>query len=198
MRYPDIYLASASPRRAELLTQLGVRFELLLPQVDESPLAAETLSQQVLRLAKLKAQAGWQLAQVKDPVRPVLAADTLVCCDGQILGKPKDAQQARDWLAWLSGRQQQVCTAVVVQNAQGVRWRLQQSELQFRPLSATEIDDYVATGEPLHKAGAYGIQGYAGSFVRHLSGSYSGVMGLPLADTHELLVELGSPLISLC
>lgn len=188
MSYPQIYLASASPRRAQLLEQLGVSFQLLLPAVDESPQPDEPIDALVQRLAAAKAEAGWQLP-VQDGIRPVLGADTLVCCDGRILGKPVDAQDATAMLEFLSGRPQQVYTAVALRSPAGLRSVLSCSTLQFRSLSATEIRAYVDSGEPLGKAGAYGIQGRGGSFVAHLAGSYSGVMGLPLAEVHQLLTD---------
>jgi septum formation protein len=191
-----IYLASRSPRRRELLKQLGVTFEVLLfreaerrgADVDESPQAGERPEDYVQRLAQTKATAGaLYMAQRKLPIYPVLGADTTVAVDGQILGKPCGEEEAVEMLRALSGRTHEVMTAVAICRQDTVSTRLSLSEVAFAPLSDVQIRAYVATGEPLDKAGAYAIQGRAAAFVRRLSGSYTGIMGLPLYETAELL-----------
>ena len=191
-----IYLASRSPRRRELLKQLGVTFEVLLfreaerrgADVDESPQAGERPEDYVQRLAHTKATAGaLYMAQRKLPIYPVLGADTTVALDGQILGKPSGEEEAVEMLRALSGRTHEVMTAIAICRQDTVSTRLSLSEVAFAPLSELQIRAYVATGEPRDKAGAYAIQGRAGAFVRRLSGSYTGIMGLPLYETAELL-----------
>lgn len=196
----DIYLASRSPRRQELLRQIGVRFEPLAGRadvgdaidIDERQHAGETAAAHVERLAHDKACNGVRLvAQLGLPPRPVLAADTVVILDGEILGKPADAEEARRFLRRLSGRAHEVRTAIALALPDRASAQVLQattiSTVTFRPLSDDEIERYVASGDPFDKAGGYGIQSQAGSFVAHLSGSYTGVMGLPLADTTLLL-----------
>jgi septum formation protein len=193
-----IYLASRSPRRRELLNQLGVAFEELLGQeldgadVDETPHAGEAPEAYVVRVARAKAELGWrQVASRALAPLPVLAADTTVVLDGEILGKPHDAGHARQMLGRLSAHAHSVLTAVAV--ARGDRWEtaLSASRVEFRNLDDAEIRAYVAGGEPLDKAGAYAIQGGAAVFVRKLAGSYSGIMGLPLLATADLLWRFG-------
>ncbi|UXY15685.1 Maf family nucleotide pyrophosphatase [Chitiniphilus purpureus] len=188
----DLYLASASPRRRELLAQLGVTFERITAPVDETPLLDEDPHGYVLRLARAKAQAGWLavLAQERDP-RPVLAADTTVVLDGGILGKPDDAGHAHAMLKRLSGSTHVVLTALAVAEQDRVETVLSESRVTFAVLTDAQIAAYVASGEPLDKAGAYGIQGRAGLFVTRLDGSYTGVMGLPLYETAALLARYG-------
>lgn len=185
-----IYLASRSPRRRELLDQLGVAFGVLDLEIDESALGGETPDALVLRLAIGKAEAGLALlpAGAKDAV---LGADTIVVVDGEVLGKPRDADHARDMLQRLSGRCHRVLSAVALASAAGTSARVSESRVCFRELSPKECAAYAATGEPLDKAGAYGIQGRAAAFVRDLQGSYSGVVGLPLYETAELLRKAG-------
>lgn len=179
-----LILASTSPRRRELLAQLDIEFEVAAVAVDERPLAAELASDHVCRLALAKARAG---AANYGPHVRVLGADTVVVLEGEIFGKPTDRDHAAVMLGRLSGHTHQVLTAVArVQDASHAV-RLSSSEVTFRPLSPTEIAAYCDTGEPLDKAGAYAIQGRAAAFIRHLEGSYSGVMGLPLFETAELL-----------
>ncbi len=194
-----IYLASRSPRRRELLKQLGVTFEVLLVReaerrgadVDETPQADERAEDYVQRLAQAKAQAGTlYMAQRKLPVYPVLGADTTVTLDGYILGKPSGEEEAIAMLHALSGRTHEVMTAVAICRQDTVSTRLSLSEVAFAPLSESQIRAYVATGEPLDKAGAYAIQGRAAAFVRRMSGSYTGIMGLPLYETAELLKSM--------
>jgi septum formation protein len=191
-----IYLASSSPRRQELLARIGVRFELLAPSEEESD-AAEALeaiepgerpSHYVVRVAVAKALAGEARRQARGlPPAPVLAADTTVALGSRILGKPADAAEATAMLRALSGRTHRVLTAVALARGQRVEYRLSNSRVRFARLGAQDIARYVATGDPFDKAGAYGIQGYAGRFVRRIDGSDSGIMGLPLYETHCLL-----------
>lgn len=191
VKQAQIVLASASPRRRELLAQMGVQARVAPLDLDETPVVGENPRDYVCRLAADKARAGWQ-AQGASGL-PVLGADTSVVCDGEILGKPADAEAARAMLARLAGRSHQVMTAVALASVQGVAVRLAITDVSFRALSEAEIRAYVATGEPLDKAGSYGIQGRAGVFVSHLAGSYSAVVGLPLQETAELLAEAGIP-----
>jgi septum formation protein len=193
--FPKIYLASASPRRAALLPLIGVEFEILRLRdfsVDEAVRGREAPAAYVKRLALAKARAGVAAMRARDLAeRPVLGADTTVCVGREILGKPADAadpaREARRMLTLLSGRTHRVLTAVAVVAPRGERIALSDSKVTFRPLSRREIDAYVAGGEPLDKAGGYAIQGGAAAFASHLSGSYTGVMGLPLYETAELL-----------
>lgn len=195
-----IYLASRSPRRRELLNQIGVPFDTLLfrnapredPEVDETPLPDEVADAYVVRLARAKASYGERLQLSRNLIsRPVISADTTVALDGQILGKPAGPQEATDMLRRLAGTTHRVLTAVAVSWHGRVEDALSVSEVRFRSLSEAEIKRYVLTGESLDKAGAYGIQGRAGAFVEHLAGSYSGVMGLPLFETARLLESTG-------
>jgi len=194
-----IYLASRSPRRRELLAQVGVRYHLLLfrsrpdspPDVDESILQNEQPDVYVERVARAKVQAGWRLLRLRNlPFAPVLAADTTVALDGQILGKPVDRKEAAEMLAALSGRRHDVFTAVALMRDERIDSAVSRSEVQFKQLSPEEIAQYVATGECDDKAGAYAIQGRAARFIMELRGSYSGVMGLPLFETGQLLDKL--------
>jgi len=188
---PDfVYLASASPRRRELLLQIGVSFRVLGAAVDEAVLPGEAPQAYVERLAAAKADAGWEANRDPDGV-PVLAADTAVVLDGNILGKPKDAKDAEGMLGELSGRTHEVLTAVALRTAKGLRRRISRSEVTFRAIAAAEAQAYWETGEPCDKAGAYAIQGGAAVFIADLRGSYSGVMGLPLFEAAELLAEAG-------
>jgi septum formation protein len=195
-----IYLASRSPRRRELLKQMGISFEIVHFRedsrrgldVDESPRPDEEPADYVLRVAHSKAEAAsLRLMQRRLPTYPVLAADTTVVLDQRILGKPANEAEAIAMLTELSGRTHQVLTGVAVGRHERLETRLSTSTVEFASLSPTQIRNYVATGEPLDKAGAYAIQGRAGAFVRHLSGSYTGVMGLPLYETVELLESFG-------
>ena len=197
-----IYLASRSPRRRDLLKQIGVPFELLLLRedlrrgvdVDETPLPDESPGVYVLRIARTKAgMAVRQIALRALPQKPVLAADTTVVFDGQVVGKPEDVEHAVRMLRALSGREHQVLTAVAVALKEHVETQISVSSIWFRELSDTDIRRYCASGEPLDKAGAYAIQGRAGAFVTRISGSYSGIMGLPLAETAELLQKFNIP-----
>ncbi|GAB7127219.1 nucleoside triphosphate pyrophosphatase YhdE [Silvimonas sp. JCM 19000] len=188
----DLYLASGSPRRRELLGQIGVRFMRIDAPVDETPLPNEPARDYVLRLAHAKAVSGWAAMQAQGlPTRPVLAADTTVALDGLILGKPEDAADAARMLRTLSGSTHQVLTSLGLHTTSGIEVVLSTSNVRFAELSDAQIAAYVASGEPMDKAGAYGIQGLGGLFVAHLEGSYTGVMGLPLHDTAALLARHG-------
>jgi septum formation protein len=189
-----IYLASRSPRRQELLAQIGVTFEVVEADVDESVLDNESPRAYVERLARAKAEAGWQqVERTHRPPAPVLGADTTVTVDGRILAKPADGREAAEMLAALSGRLHEVLTAVALKLGPRLESAVSVSEVRFKELSAEEIASYIATGECDDKAGAYGIQGHAGVFVKHINGSYTGVMGLPLYETVELLKLFGYP-----
>jgi septum formation protein len=180
----SLYLASGSPRRQELLTQLGVSFERIITDVEEQRLSGESAQQYVVRLARDKARAGVALAQHD---LPVLGADTIVIYNGNVLEKPKDEQHAAEMLRMLSGNQHQVMTAVALADRESLLDCLVTTEVIFRALSEQDIAGYVACGEPMDKAGAYGIQGLGGCFVRKINGSYHAVVGLPLVETYELL-----------
>jgi septum formation protein len=184
-----VYLASASPRRRELLQQIGVPFRLVGTALDETPLPGEAPAAYVSRLAAAKADAGWLSRSAANA--PVLAADTAVLLDGAILGKPRDQDDAERMLQRLSGRTHEVMTAVAVRSSAGNEIKVSHSWVTFRDLDAAEVRAYWDTGEPRDKAGAYAIQGYAAIFIADLRGSYSGVMGLPLFETAELLKGLG-------
>jgi septum formation protein len=194
-----IYLASRSPRRRELLSQIGVRYHLLLfrdrvgeqADVDESTLSGEKPAAYVERMARAKAEAGWRrMLQRNLPIAPVLAADTTVSYEGRIFGKPANREQAEEMLGTLSGKRHEVLTAVALKNHDQLEFALSSSEVLFKTLSRDEIAQYVASGESDDKAGAYAIQGRAARFVVELRGSYSGVMGLPLYETSQLLDKL--------
>jgi len=200
---PRIYLASRSPRRRELLTQVGIRFDLMLfrvgpredREVDETWFAGEEPEAYVQRVARAKAAFGAQLLAPRSlPPRPVLAADTTLDLDGEVIGKPRDADDAIAILTRLSGRSHRVLTAVAVAQNQRIEQRLSVSEVRFRPLAADEIRRYVLSGEPMDKAGAYGIQGRAAVFIETIRGSHSGIVGLPLCETALLLRAFGYPL----
>ena len=196
----SIYLASRSPRRRELLGHIGVRFHLLLfrnrpgaaPDIDESPQPGEDPRDYVMRLARAKAAAGWKRMQERNlPRAPVLAADTTVALEGRIFGKPQDRADAERMLAALSGRRHEVLTAVALQFDDEVETALSVSDVQFRELAQDEIRAYVATGESDDKAGGYAIQGRAALFVAEIRGSQSGIVGLPLYETAQLLQKMG-------
>ena len=199
-----IYLASKSPRRRELLRQIGVEFELLMLReeagrhgaVSEEPLPGEAADTYVLRIAREKAQSGWEaIGWRKLPRRPVLAADTTVTVDGNILGKPADAAEAMMMLRTLSGRTHEVLTAVAVIANDELREALQRSEVSFADLPESLLQAYCATQEPYDKAGGYGVQGHAAQFIERINGSYSGIMGLPLFETSRLLQQAGIKLL---
>ena len=185
---PQLYLASGSPRRAELLIQAGIAFERVKVEVDEALLPGEDAADYVQRLAQAKADAGWQqvLTRGLAPL-PVLGADTAVVLDRQILGKPVDRADGLRMLAALSGRRHRVMTAVCLCAGDFRQTALSISEVQLRALSPGECERYWETGEPVDKAGSYAIQGRAAVFVEELHGSYTGVVGLPLLETCGLL-----------
>ena len=190
-----IYLASRSPRRGELLGQIGIGFDVLPSDVDESVLAEEAPEHYVLRLAKEKASVCVQrLAAQGLPLRPVLAADTTVCIDGVILGKPENDADAAAMLRRMSDRWHVVHTAVAVADRDRVEVALSSTQVELAPLTDADIKAYIASGEPRDKAGSYGIQGLAGTFIRRIEGSYSGVMGLPIYETAQLLKQFGASL----
>jgi len=189
---PSIYLASRSPRRAELLQQMGVLFTVVPADIDETPHAMERSDAYVKRLAIEKAQAGYALVLEKAWFEmPVLAADTTVSIDGEILGKPQDDEDAYRMLSLMSGRWHEVHTGIAVAHAGHVAMEISSTMVQMDDLSDAVIRAYIATGEPKDKAGAYGIQGIAGSLIKRIEGSYSGVMGLPVYETAKLLKQAG-------
>jgi septum formation protein len=196
----SIYLASRSPRRRELLGHIGVKFHLLLfrnrpgaaPDIDEVPQPGEDPRDYVMRLARAKAAVGWKRMLERNlPRAPVLAADTTVALEGRIFGKPQDRADAEQMLAALSGKRHEVLTAVALQFDDEVETALSVSDVQFRSLAQDEIRAYVATGESDDKAGAYAIQGRAALFVAEIRGSQSGIVGLPLYETAQLLQKIG-------
>jgi len=198
-----VYLASRSSRRRELLKQIGVSFEVLLlregpgreADVDETPSPGEGPREYAMRVARLKAVAGWQRLFQRRLIRfPVLSADTAVTIDEQILGKPSGREQAVSFLQKLSGRTHFVHSAVAVCFDSRLELAVSTTEVRFRELRESEIRNYVGSGEPMDKAGAYAIQGRAAAFISMISGSYSGVMGLPLFETSEVLAKFGSPM----
>jgi septum formation protein len=199
---PRIYLASQSPRRRELLKQIGVNFEMLLLRsdprrniaVDETPHADEQPESYVRRVSQAKAEAGYGALRFRNlPPFPVLAADTTISLDGQILGKPDSAEHAAVMLRQLSGREHQVLSAVAIVMDEHVEVAVSTSTVRFITLSEERIRRYLLTREFADKAGGYAIQGQAGAFIENLSGSYSGVMGLPLYETVKLLQKFDYP-----
>jgi septum formation protein len=188
-----VYLASSSPRRRQLLAQIGVPFQVLEVEVDESIAPTEAPVAYVLRLAQAKAGAGLGRSIAAGAARPVLAADTAVVIDGEILGKPRDQADARRMLRLLSGRTHEVLTAVALATVRRVASCVSRSEVRFREIAQAEALEYWNSGEPKDKAGAYAIQGLGAVFVADLRGSYSGVMGLPLYETAGFLRSAGVP-----
>ena len=194
-----IYLASKSPRRRELLKQIGVQFELLMMReqsprgdVDEVPLAGEAPLVYVERIVLLKAAMAMKaMRERRLPLRLILTADTTVTIDGEVLGKPLDRDHAASMLTRLSGRSHEVLTAIAVASDREIKHAVTTSTVSFATLSAEEIKRYVDSGEPMDKAGGYAVQGLAAKFISTLEGSYSGVMGLPLYDTTMLLRQCG-------
>jgi septum formation protein len=200
---PRIYLASRSPRRRELLAQVGVRFDLLLfrlpprddAEVNEDWQPGEAPEAYVQRVARAKAEFGADLIARRAIIaRPVLAADTTLDLDGEIIGKPRDEADAIAILTRLSGRSHRVLTSLAMAQGERVEQRLSVSTVRFRAVGADEIKRYVQSGEPMDKAGAYGIQGRAALFIEEIHGSHSGIVGLPLCETALLLREFGYPL----
>jgi septum formation protein len=187
-----IYLASRSPRRAELLQQIGLNFIVLPSDIDEAPLLNEQSHEYVVRLAAEKAQACFARVQIDQAtLYPVLAADTAVSVDGRILGKPQDDDDAFQMLSSLAGRWHEVHTGIAVATISGVKTAISSTRVEMPKLSDEKILAYVATGEPRDKAGAYGIQGLASTMIKRIEGSYSGVMGLPIYETTMLLEQAG-------
>jgi len=192
---PDLFLASRSPRRRELLTQIGIQYELIDVEVDETPTPGELPAEYVTRLAIAKSRRGYEVAGAKHGSLsiPVLGSDTTVTIDDRVLGKPRDHAHAREMLTMLSGREHHVLTAIALTTSNGqTHSRLSRTSVTFREIGPDEIDAYWATGEPADKAGAYAIQGRGIIFVSAMSGSYSGVVGLPLHELDRLLVGLSS------
>ncbi len=184
----DLFLASASPRRRDILTQIGVRFTVLSAGIEEIPRAGEEALDYVQRLALEKARAGWRYIQQRGlSPAPVLGADTLGLLGGQILEKPRDRQHAAELLRRMSGREHRVITAVAITDGNREDVRYSETRVCFRALDEAEIARYWETGEPRDKAGGYGIQGLGGVFVEALYGSYSNVVGLPIEATVPLL-----------
>lgn len=203
LRNPRIHLASRSPRRRELLTQMGVQFDTIVfrnspredREIDETPLAGEAPMIYVERVARAKAEHGWRIVGWRKFLsQPVLAADTTLEFEGEIIGKPIDADDAKIILRRLSGKTHRVLTSVAVAFEGRLESVVSLSEVCFGVLDESELSNYVSTGEPMDKAGAYGIQGRAGLFVAHLAGSYTGVMGLPIYESGVLLKRFGFPL----
>lgn len=190
MANPLIYLASQSPRRRELLSRIGVAHEIVAAVIDESPHPGESPEIYVIRMALAKARMG--ASRLMQGRRPVLGADTTVVVDGEILGKPSNRADGVAMLRRLAGRSHQVLTAVALidpDDLDHAASRLSISTVTFREIGDAECQAYWQTGEPADKAGGYGIQGYAAIFIKHLEGSFSGVMGLPLYETAELMQE---------
>ena len=194
-----LYLASRSPRRRDLLRQIGVDFEPLLvreraprgPDVDETVLPGESMDEFVRRVSRAKACAAWTRVEERSiRSRPVLVADTAVCVDGVLLGKPTDRADAARMLQLLSGKTHQVLTAVAIQFEERLEMAVSESMVRFCKLSPRNISEYIDFGEPMDKAGGYAIQGRAAAFITELRGSYSGVMGLPLYETAQLISRL--------
>jgi septum formation protein len=194
MKKPLICLGSASPRRRELLNQIGLPHSVRSANIDETPRPHEAPEVYVLRMALEKARAVLD----QDGALPVLGADTAVVVDGVILGKPRDEADGLAMLRRLSGRRHQVLTAVALVEFGREMTRLSVSHVAFRTMSTAEMGAYWRTGEPADKAGGYGIQGYAATFIEYLEGSFSGVMGLPLFETAELLREFGIDICVAC
>lgn len=185
-----ILLASASPRRSALLRQIFMPHQVRVANIDETRLAAESPADYVVRLACAKAQKVWERLKA-DEMTPVLGADTTVALDDEIFGKPCDRDEGLAMLRRLAGRTHQVYTAVALCHAAKTSYRLSRSEVSFRELSAADCEAYWNSGEPQDKAGGYAVQGLAAAFITDIKGSYSGVMGLPLAETAELLSQVG-------
>ena len=187
-----LYLASGSPRRREILEGLGLHLERIHADIDESVLPGETAVAYTERLAREKAAAGWQVvSNCGLPSHPLLAADTTVVLDGEIYGKPADAEDARRMLRAFSGRSHQVVTSVAVREGEQLELATSITEVTFKPLTEDDIQRYIDSREPFDKAGAYGIQGKAAVFVARIEGSYTGVVGLPVYETAQLLGKFG-------
>ena len=189
MNFPQIYLASKSPRRRELLTQIGVNFSVLSVDVDETRLQGESPKDYVQRVAIAKAQTAWDSLAEQDK-KPVLGSDTSVVLANDVLGKPVDTEDAKRMLQQLSGRSHQVMTAVAVASKDKIKCELSISLVTFAVLSDADIAWYIATNEGVDKAGGYAVQGLAALFIEQIEGSYSGIMGLPLRETGLLLTQI--------
>ena len=189
MKFPTIYLASSSPRRRELLSQIEVNFSVLSLEVDESRLENESPFDYVSRVAIAKAQAGWDSLAVTEQ-KPVLGSDTSVVLDGVVLGKPKNDDDARQMLEHLSGKAHQVMTAVAIVSGDRILSEVSINNVQFAELSESDISWYLSTKEGVDKAGGYAVQGLAALFIDNIEGSYSAIMGLPLRETGQLLAQL--------
>lgn len=188
----QIYLASQSPRRRELLEQIGVKFRVLVPDVNEAALSREAPADYVERIARIKAEVAWmRVVERRMKRHPVLAADTAVVLGRRILGKPQSDAEAASMLQALSGRTHQVITAVAMAFEGKLKLTRSESTVTFRRLAPDEIAQYVLSREPHDKAGAYAIQGFAAAFISRIDGSYSGVMGLPLFEVSRLLKSFG-------
>jgi len=188
----QIYLASQSPRRRELLQQIGIKFRVLVPDVNEAALPREVPADYVERIAQIKAEVTWmRVVERRMKRHPVLAADTAVILGRRILGKPQSDAEAAAMLQALSGRTHQVITAVAMAHEGKIKLARSETSVTFRRLSPSEITHYVQTREPHDKAGAYAIQGFAAAFISRIDGSYSGVMGLPLFEASRLLKSFG-------
>lgn len=201
---PVLYLASKSSRRQALLRQLGIEFDTLLLReaagrerdVVEETRDAEPAAHYVERMARTKAQVGWQRMQNRKLAeRAVIGADTEVVLDGEVFGKPRNADDATRMMRRLAGRTHQVLTAVALRHRDGTDVEVSVSRVTLRRLGAAELERYVASGEPFDKAGGYAVQGLAAAFISRLEGSYSGVVGLPLYETSSLLVRAGMPVL---
>lgn len=195
-----LYLASRSPRRRELLHQIGIDFDTVVfrdgmradLETDETPLVNEDPVVYVERIARAKALHGLKIVEERRlPMRPVLSADTTLEFEGEIIGKPTDMADATRILKRLSGQTHRVLTGVAINHLGHIEYLLSTSEVRFRVIDDEEIRHYVMSGEPMDKAGAYGIQGRAGAFVEHIEGSYTGIVGLPLNETWQLLRRFG-------
>ena len=186
----EVYLASSSPRRGQLLEQIGVRYCRIKAAVDETAILGESPQQQVERLALLKARSGWESLGGKK-LLPVLAADTIVVVGDQVLGKPGSEKDAISMLQALSGSSHHVFSGIAVVNGTRIESCQVKTQVNFRILSKDECQRYWNTGEPRDKAGAYGIQGYGAIFVNSVDGSYSNVVGLPLLETAKMLTRFG-------
>ncbi|WP_410687285.1 Maf family protein [Avibacterium paragallinarum] len=199
MSNPQLYLASQSPRRLQLLQQLGLCVATFNADIDETPKIDELPADYVARMAGEKNHAARQALQNQPnflPHSPILSADTIVVCDQQILGKPQTTSHAQQMLEQLSARTHQVLTAVCVSREERQAVIVQSSDVTFNPLTLQEIQAYIATGEPMDKAGAYGIQGLGGIFISHIEGSFTGIMGLPIFETATLLRQMGVTILS--
>ncbi|MTI62608.1 MAG: septum formation inhibitor Maf [Methylophaga sp.] len=189
MNFPPVYLASRSPRRRELLNQMAVDFAVIAPDVDESVQPGEAPESYVERIAVDKARAGLDMLTARDK-KPVLAADTAVILGQEIFGKPVNDADARRMLKMLSGNTHKVMTAVALAFSEKILTAISVSQVSFAPLNEAQIDWYIQTGEGRDKAGSYAVQGLGALFIDHIHGSYSGIMGLPIRETGQLLMQM--------